>query len=119
MSETPTVPTTVWTVSAEFTDRDDAVAFMELVTELGVVTKMTSHAINASNERPCREWRIGKLVLGSMEPGRSYDREHFRALLQEHDYAPSSYSPVLTRLVNQGDVERPAPGVFQLARSAI
>lgn len=54
-----------------------------------------------------------------MEPGRSYNKEHFRALLQEHGFAPSSYSPVLTRLTQQGDVERVAPGVFKLARSAI
>ncbi len=114
MTETTTVPQTVWTVSAEFMDRDDAIAFMELVAELGIVTKRTSHVINASNERPCREWRIGKLVLGSMVPGRSYGREHFRAVLQEAGFAPASHSPVLSLLVRQGDVERVAQGVFKL-----
>lgn len=116
MTETTTVPQTVWTVSAEFTDRDDAVAFMELVTELGVVTKMTSHSINAPSETPVRGWRIGKVVLGSMQPGRSYTSEHFRAVLQEAGFAPASSSSVLTRLVQQGDVKRIAQGVFKLAR---
>lgn len=114
MSDTPTVSAVLWTVIAEFTDRDDAVALMELARELGVVTKMTSHAINTRNERPAREWRIGKLILGSMVPGRSYDSEHFRALLAEHGFAPESYSATLSKLVKQGDVERVASGVFQL-----
>ena len=118
MSDTPTVSAVLWTVIAEFTDRDDAVALMDLARELGVVTKMTSHAINTSNERPTREWRIGKLLLRSMVPGRSYDSEHFRALLQENGFAPSSCSPVLSRLVREGDVERPTPGSFQLRASS-
>lgn len=107
-------PQMMWVVSAEFTDRDDAVALMDLARELGVVTKMTSHAINTSNERPAREWRLGKLILGSMVPGRSYDSEHFRALLAVHGFAPASYSPTLSLLVRQGDVERVGSGVFQL-----
>jgi hypothetical protein len=114
MTETTTVPQTVWTVSAEFTDRDDAVALMELARELGVVTRLTSHSINAPSETPVRGWRIGKVVLGSMQPGRSYTSEHFRAVLQEAGFAPASCSSVLTRLVQQGDVERIAQGVFKL-----
>lgn len=114
MSDTPTVSAVLWTVIAEFTDRDDAVALMELARELGVVTKLTSRQVNTSNERPAREWRIGKLILGSMVPGRSYDSEHFRAVLEGHGYAPASYSPTLSLLVRQGDVERVGSGVFQL-----
>ena len=106
----------LWTVQAEFTDRDDAVAFMDLARELGVLSHLSSRSIN-KNRSPIRETRIGRLILRSMEPGRSYELEWFRALCEENDYQANSASPALSKLVEQGDVVKATRGTFELPKA--
>ncbi len=113
---TTSTSTSLWIVTAEFTDRDDAVALIDLARELGIVAQLSARAINEKNgASPMRETRLGKLILGGMTPGRSYDLEHFMALCQERGYAKSSASAILSKLVEQGDVERLMAGVYKLA----
>jgi hypothetical protein len=119
-----TTSTSLWVVTAEFTDRDDAVALIDLARELGIVAQLSSRTINEKNggmNTPARTWRTGKVLLNSMVPGRSYGLEHFMAALEEAGYKASSASPVLGKLVDQGDVERLGSGVYRLlkAREAI
>lgn len=110
-----TTTTLIWIVSAEFTDREDAVAFMELARELGTISKLSSRSVNASNgARPVRETRSGKMVLSSMVPGRSYDLEHFAAVLEAGGYRGVSAGSVVSKLTDQGDVERISAGVYKL-----
>lgn len=108
----------IWVVAAEFASREDATAFMDLARELGYSSHLSSRQLNVDRTTPAREWRIGKVMLRSMVPRISYDADHFRAVLQENGFAPSSYSPILSLLTKQGDVVRVAPGVWQLSSPA-
>lgn len=112
-----TTSTSLWVVTAEFTDRDDAVALIDLARELGIVCHLGTRTINEKNggASPIRETRLGKYLLGSMVPGRSHDMDHFMAVCQERGYAKTSASAVLSKLVEQGDVERLGTGVYRLA----
>lgn len=115
-----TTSTSIWIVRAEFMDRDDAVALMDLARELGITTVLSSRTVNertsGGEQTPARTWRTGKVILAAMEPGRSYGMEHFMAAMEERGYKASSASPILSKLVEQGEVERLTTGVYRLRR---
>lgn len=111
--------TSIWVVTAEFTERDDAVALMDLARELGIVTQISSRSINEYHRSAARDTRLGKLILRAfVDPSRTYDLEYMAAACEEGGYKGNSASPVLSKLVDQGDVERLTGGLFRLKSPA-
>lgn len=104
---------TLWVVTAEFLDRDDAVALMELARELGYDSKLSTRAVNAGPVTPARDTRSGKLVLSKMDLGRSYDLDWVKIVMQENGYKAASGPSLLASLTAQGDVKRLGAGVYQ------
>lgn len=107
--------TSIWIVTAEFTEREDAVALMDLARELGVITQISSRSINKYHRSAVRDTRLGKLLLRAFaDPSRTYDLEYMSAVCEEGGYKGNSASSILSKLVEQGDVERLTGGLYRL-----
>lgn len=102
----------IWVVTAEFTERDDAVALMDLAKELGVTMTMAARQVNIART-PTRDQRLGRFILRAMDEGRSYGLEYLAAAAEEHEYKGNSVSAILSKLVAEGDVERLGVGVYR------
>lgn len=113
------MPDYIHTVTADFTNHEDAIALRDLIRELGFEAQLTYRAINEGTRSPMRETRLGILVLDMMRPTpgtspKSFNLEEVGAMLEEHHYAPTSASVVLSALAAEGDVDRVSRGIYRL-----
>lgn len=111
--------TTVYEVTTEFAAHADALALRDIIRELGYEARLSHRQLEVGPRTPCRETRLGKIILRHMAPGiqcspRSYTVEDIAAHIETLDYKGVSASPALSMLVVQGDVKRIADGVYRL-----
>lgn len=111
--------TTVYEVTTEFAAHADALALRDIIWELGYEARVTHRQLEAGPRTPCRETRLGKIILRYMTPGiqgssRSFTVEDISAYIETQDYKAVSASPALSMLVAQGDIKRIADGVYRL-----
>lgn len=109
----------MWVLKANFADRDDAIAASDLLGELGYKCELSHIAVNEKS-KPMSETRLGKIVLGfltnNIPPGRSVHYTDVGAFIAEaHSYKANSANSTLTKLVEEGKVERCAEGIYRLS----
>lgn len=114
MTRTKQQTTTTWDVCVSVQSEDDAKAISELIVELGFNPQVYRSQQRKRIHRPSRNTRIGRIILGEMVPSVRYSAEDFGAILKACGYLPASASPILSRLVREGDVERIERNVFQI-----
>ena len=108
----------VHTVTIDFASRDDALALIGLIRELGYEAQMTYRSLN-ENRSPIRDTRLGILILEHMRPtpgqqAKTFAIDDFTDLLEEHHFKASSAAAALSVLADQGDVERVLRGVYRI-----
>lgn len=108
----------IHTVSVDFASREDALALMDLIRELGYEAQMTYRSLN-ENRSPIRETRLGILILDTMRPApgqqaKSFTIEDLADVLEEHHFEPTSAAAALSVMTKQGDVERVVRGVYRV-----
>lgn len=109
----------VYTVTVTFNDRDDAVAASDILTDLGLEPTITSAYAGPVKVTPISETRLGRIVLDAMrdQSSKTWTSEDFMILCQEHDYKASSWAATLTKLVDEGVVDRVARGLYRASRT--
>lgn len=108
----------IHTVSFDFASRDDALALLDLVRELGYEGQVTYRSLN-ENRSPIRDTRLGILILETMRPApgqqaKSFTIEDLANVLEEHHFEPASAAAALSVMTKQGDVERVLRGVYRI-----
>lgn len=115
-----TEPTSqIWTVTAEFADRDDAVALVDLLREMGYKTDMKFRTINSVVGNPASTWRSSKLMMAGMVAGRSYSIEDLAAIIEPHGFTATSAPSLAAALTREGVLQRIAHGVYRLVASPV
>lgn len=99
-------------VVVAFQDRDDAVAFLELAQGCGGKVEL-KNAPPPRRESPQRERRLGKIVLEYMPVGRSVDASDVGVHISQFGYAVASATSTLSKMLEEGDVVRLAPNIYQ------
>jgi len=104
----------IHTLSIQLVDREEALTLRALIEELGYRVSLT-HELGTSSSVPCRETRLGKLVLRhfASNPSRTFLEEDIAILCEENDYKGSSASPTLFKLFRDGDIAKLSPGLYR------
>jgi hypothetical protein len=101
-------------VVAEFERREDAVAFLEIATQLQCKARMTVGTTR--KHRPNNGvTRLEKIILGLMVPGCAYDKEILEGEVVEKGYAQGSVGATFSKLHSKGKIVRVGNGFYQLA----
>jgi len=101
-------------VKTTVASKEDAQALAEIIRGL-VSEKVDIYAIEEGAERrPYTKTRSGKIVLGNMVPGRSYDIETVGGWLEDHGYKAHSSHALLAGLTNDGALLRKGRGLYSL-----
>lgn len=98
---------------ATFTDRNDAVALMQLCEEMGV--RITVRQRYKPREHKAQEQRLCKLLIKQLVPNKVYNKEDIAEWCELLDYKPTSASPVISKLCQEGLLIRVARGEYVLA----
>lgn len=108
----------VWTISANFINREDAVAARDLLEELGIDVDIHQTYAGPIRARPASETRLGMFILEAMQskPGSTFNTEELAILCEENRYQPTSWAATISKLVSEGAVERIARGLYRLPR---
>lgn len=106
------MPDITWKVITEVADRDDAVALMDLIRELGYQSSISGRQVGYERG-PTSETRAGRLILRNMTLGRSFSLDDIGAWLLAKEFSPRTASPLLGLLVHENKVERIAPGIYR------
>lgn len=105
-----------WIVKAEFVSRDDALALIDLASELGIKCELGQSPVNGKLA-PVHQTRLGKIVLKILSdaPG-SLHYEDVAVKIEELDFSPLSANGTLSKLVHEGFAIRLASGVYSAKR---
>lgn len=106
------MPDITWKVITKVADRDDAVALMDLIRELGYQPSISGQQ-DVYERGLVSETRAGRLILRNMTLGRSFSLEDIGAWLLAKEYSPKSAAPLLSFMVDEKKVERIAPGIYR------
>lgn len=108
--------TRVYTVSVEFDNADDARAFADIVSELGVEPSVVYRTIGGRNDSPMIETRLGIIVIEAMAtaPSHEWHVEEIADIIERAHFARASANVALSMMCRQGAVERVARGVYRL-----
>lgn len=116
------MPDRIYTVSADFENSDDAVALADIIKDLGFKATVIFRDVATNRPAtPMREQRLGKLILRFMTPTegatpRTFTYEQIGEYLETVDYRSTSASPALSKLVEQGDVDKVGTSLYRLKR---
>lgn len=105
--------TVIHTVAVESADHDEAIAIRDILRDLGYEANVTSRKLE-TNASAMRDTRLGRLVLRSMQPKRSYHLDDIAEVLVNNEYAPNSAGVVLSKLADEGDIVRIDRGRYRL-----
>lgn len=94
------MPDITWKVITKVADRDDAVALMDLIRELGYQPSISGQQ-DVYERGLVSETRAGRLILRNMTLGRSFSLEDIGAWLLAKEYSPKSAAPLLSFMVDE------------------
>ncbi len=114
--------TVIHTITVEFSqsNHEDAKALRDIVNELGYNATLTSRTLDTEHvATPMRDTRLGWVVLSIMSkrPRYFWTNDEVGEELEAYRYKPASAAVALTKLVDQGDVERMARGRYRIVRT--
>lgn len=111
--------TVISTITVDFDNHDEAIALKELLEEMGLHVNF-SRRISNPDKGTCQasSQRLGMLMLEEMEktPNSTFTSEDLAEICEMLRYNPRSWAPVISKLVEEGKVERLVRGIYRLPR---
>ena len=102
---------TEWTVTHRFDSEADAIAFANLTEGMSGAPPFMRMAAN--KKRPVKDWRLVKIILEFMLPGRSYTHQMIADHIVENDYRAGSAGATLSKMAAAGLVRRLEQDCYQ------